>query len=443
MLLIGNGTVITQDESNPFIENGCVAVDGNIIVEVGKYSKLKEKYKDAEFIDAKNNIIMPGNINSHMHIYSAYARGMVLGGEPAKNFLEILDKLWWNIDKKLTLEQVKYSALVTYIECIKNGTTTIFDHHASEGAVSGSLFGIEEAAKSLNVRSCLCYEVSDRDGKQIMEKGIKENVDFISHCNNNNNNDMIKGMFGLHASFTLSDSTLYKCRDSIQGLNTGFHIHTAEGIEDEYDCVNKYNKRVVERLKDFDILGNKTIAVHCTHVNEDEMDILKDTRTIVVHNPESNMGNAVGCAPTMEMMKKGIVMGLGTDGYTTDMYESMKVANIIHKHNLKDPRVGFLETYKMMYENNKKIAAEYFDKPLGILKKGSYADIIIIEYNPITPINKDNYFAHILFGITGKSVNTTIINGKILMKNREIQGIDEKEIYEKSRQAASNLWKII
>ncbi len=442
MLLIGNGIVITQDDNMPFFQNGCVAIDGNFIIEVGDYTVLKEKYKEAEFIDAKNNIIMPGNINSHMHIYSAFARGMAIEGEQPKNFLEILDKLWWKIDRNLTLEGVKYSALTTYIECIKNGTTTIFDHHASQGAVTNSLFNIEEASKELNVRSCLCYEVSDRDGNRIMEQGIKENVDFIKHCNNARD-DMTKAMFGLHASFTLSDSTLHKCREATEGLNTGFHIHVAEALDDQIDCINKYHKRVVERLRDFDILGNKTIAVHCTHISDEEMDIIKEENTMIVHNPESNMGNAVGCAETIKMMDKGILMGLGTDGYTSDMYESMKVSNIIHKHNLKEPRVGFMQTYKMMYQNNRKIASKYFEKPIGILKKDAYADIIIIEYNPLTPMNKDNYFGHILFGVTGKSVITTIINGKVVMKNRELISVDEKEIYEKSRMAAEKLWRKI
>lgn len=442
MLLIGNGRVVTQDENNLYIENGCVVVKDNLILEIGDTQELKGRYKDIDFIDAKGKVIMPGMINTHHHIYSAFARGMSLNGKPATNFIEILEKLWWRLDKVLTLEDVRYSAYVTLIECIKNGTTTIFDHHASQGAVRESLFTIGEIARELGVRSSLCYEVSDRDGKEIMEEGIRENLAFIKHVNNLKD-DMLKGMFGLHASFTLSNDTINKCRESIEGVDAGFHIHVAEGIDDLYNSLNRYNKRVVERLFDFDILGEKTLAIHCVHINNREIEILKNTNTKVVNNPESNMGNGVGCSPVIEMMKRNITVGLGTDGYTSDMFESVKVSNIVHKHNLYNPNAGAKETPKMIFENNAKIAAEYFERPLGVLKEGAYADIIVVDYNPLTNMDKNNSNAHILFGMTGRSVDTTIINGKVIMKDRKLVDIDEEKIYTKSRELSLDLWKRI
>lgn len=440
MLLVGNGRVITQNAAKPLIENGCVAIDGNKIVEVGSYNELKSKYKDAEFIDAKGKVIMPGLINAHHHIYSSFARGMALDGEPGANFIGILEKLWWRLDKKLTLEDTKYSAYSTLIDCIKNGVTTVFDHHASPFAAKDSLFTIGEVSKELGIRSSLCYEVSDRDGEAVLREGIEENVNFIKYANTDEQ-DMLKGMFGLHASFTLSDKSLNECKEAMEGLNAGYHVHTAEGIDDLYDSLNKYGKRVVQRLLDFDILGDKSIAVHCIHTNGMEMDILKATKTNVVHNPESNMGNAVGCSPVIEMMRRGIKVGLGTDGYTSDMFESMKVANIIHKHQLCDPRVAWGEVPQMLFENNRDIAKAYFSKPVGVLESGSYADVIVVDYNPHTPMTETNINGHILFGMTGRCVDTTIVNGKILMKNRELLIIDEERIISKSREVAEKLWK--
>jgi putative selenium metabolism protein SsnA len=292
----------------------------------------------------------------------------------------------------------------------------------------------------LGVRCCLCYEVSDRDGEAIMREGIEENISFIKHANKNDQ-DMLKGMFGLHASFTLSDESLNKCAEAMAGIDAGYHVHTAEGLDDVYDSLKKYGKRVVQRLFDFNILGEKSIAVHCVHINGLEMDILKDTRTNVVHNPESNMGNAVGSPPVIEMMRRGIRVGLGTDGYTSDMFESMKVANILHKHNLSDPRVAWAEVPKMLFESNREIAATYFDKPVGILKEGAYGDVIVVDYKPHTPLNKNNINSHILFGMMGASVNTTIINGKVLMRDRKVLVTDEGEIISKSREVAEKLWK--
>ena len=382
---------------------------------------------------------MPGIINAHHHIYSAFARGMASSGKAPKDFMEILEGLWWKIDKKLTLEDLKYSAYTTYIDCIKNGVTTVFDHNASPYAVKNSLFTIANAAQKLGIRTCLCYEVSDRDGEEILKDGIDENINFIKEYNNNSQN-MIKGMFGLHAAFTLSNESLAMCREKMEGINAGYHVHVAEGKADLEDSLAKYGKRVVERLNEFGILGKKTLAVHCIHIDENELNILKDTDTYVVHNPESNMGNAVGCQPFLKLFEKGITTGLGTDGYTSDMFESMKVANIIHKHVNQNPSVAWGEVPEAMFENNRKIAGEYFEGELGILKEGALADVIVVDYDPLTPLTENNINSHILFGMMGRSVVTTIINGEIVMKDRVITGVDEKEIFEKSRETAKKLW---
>ena len=251
---------------------------------------------------------------------------------------------------------------------------------------------------------------------------------------------MIKGMFGLHAAFTLSNESLAMCREKMKGINAGYHVHVAEGKADLEYSLAKYGKRVVERLNEFGILGKKTLAVHCIHIDENELNILKDTDTYVVHNPESNMGNAVGCQPFLKLFEKGITTGLGTDGYTSDMFESMKVANIIHKHVNQNPSVAWGEVPEAMFENNRKIAGEYFEGELGILKEGALADVIVVDYDPLTPLTENNINSHILFGMMGRSVVTTIINGKVVMKDRKLVGINEKEIFEQSRAAAQKLW---
>ncbi len=440
MLLIGNGKVITRDDTNPLIDNGCIVIKDNKIFEIGDTKRLLDKYPNVRFIDAKGKIIMPGFINTHMHYYSTFARGINNDSPKAKCFTDILKGLWWRLDKVLELEDVYYSALVPMIDQVKNGVTTVFDHHASPYAIRGSLFKIAEAAKLVGIRSNLSYETSDRDGEEITNEGIKENVEFIKYCNEQND-DMLKATFGLHASMTISDKTLDKCVDAILNLHTGFHVHCAEGIEDVIDAKQKYGKGVISRWYDANILGNKTIAVHCIHISEEEMDLLKSTDTIVVHNPESNMGNAVGTSPVLKMYEKGILLGLGTDGYTTDMMESFKVGNLIHKHEHCDANVAWGEIPDMLFNNNRKITERFINNEIGIIKQGALADIIIVDYNPPTPINKDNINGHLMFGINGRNVLTTIINGKVIMENRELIDIDEEAIIKKSRELASKLWK--
>ena len=441
MILVFNGRVVTRDEKNPFINNGAVAMEGNKIIEVGESDKLKSKYANAEMIDAKEAVVMPAFINMHEHIYSALARGLNIKGYVAKDFLTILDGMWWTLDRNLDNEFTNLSAIQTYIECVKNGVTTIFDHHASFGEIDGSLDAIEEAARKIGVRSCLCYEISDRDGMDKSKASVKENDRFIKKVKTQTD-DFIKAMCGMHAQFTISDETFEYAR-SITPKDVGFHIHVAEGIEDLHDCLLKHGKRIVDRLDDFDILGEKTMLAHCIYINSHEMDRIKATKTMVVHNPESNMGNACGCPPTMELVHRDILTGLGTDGYTHDMIESYKVANILHKHHLCTGTAAWVEVPKMLFENNATMANRYFDIPLGKLKEGYAADVIITDYYPHTPMDGNNINGNILFGMSGRSVVTTIGNGKILMKDRVITMLDEKKTLSDIAEKTQKLWNKI
>ncbi len=441
MLVIGNGKLFTRNDEMPFVENGAVAIEGTKIAAVGETEAIKKQYGDAEFIDAKGGVIMPAFINTHEHIYSAMARGLSIKGYNPKGFLDLLDGQWWTIDRHLTLEQTKYSAVETLISCIRNGVTTVFDHHASFGQIGGSLFTIADVAKELGVRACLCYEISDRDGMDKARESVMENAEFIRYALKDDT-DMIAGMMGMHAQFTISDATM-ELAAANKPDEVGYHIHVAEGIEDLHDCLKKYGKRIVDRLMDFNILGEKTLLGHCIYINPHEMDLIKDTNTMVVHNPESNMGNACGCPPTMELVHRGILTGLGTDGYTHDMIESYKVANVLHKHHLCDANAAWGEVPKMLFENNAAIANRYFKTPLGVLKEGAAGDVIVVDYNPPTQLDASNINGHILFGMTGRDVVTTVANGRVLMKDREIKVIDVEEAMAKCREESAKLWHSI
>mgnify|MGYP000376376377 CR=1 FL=1 len=305
MLLVANGSVFTRNAQTPFIPNGAVAIDGDTIVEVGPERELKAKYPDAEYVDAQGNLIMPGLINCHTHIYSGLARGLAIKGCNPTNFLENLEQQWWKIDDNLTLDGTKASAYATILDSIRDGVTTIFDHHASFCEIPGSLFTIKDAAQELGMRSCLCYEVSDRRGQEKCDQAIAENAEFAQWAakeRRDNDNHMIAAMFGGHATFTLSDETMDKMAEANNGL-TGFHIHVCEGMNDVWDSrLNRGGISPVERLLQHDLLGPDTMLGHCIHVTPAEMDIVKESGTWLVNNPESNMGNAVGCAPVARVL---------------------------------------------------------------------------------------------------------------------------------------------
>lgn len=437
MLLIGNGRLVTRDGAAPYYEDGAVAVNGAAIEAVGTTAALREQYPEAEFLDARSGVIMPGLINAHEHIYSSFARGLSLNGYSPRDFTDILEGMWWRIDRSLTNADTRWSAYASYLDCIRNGVTTVFDHHASYGEIAGSLSALSDVARELGVRTCLCYEVSDRDGEEKMKAAVAENEAFIRASWDD---PMQSGMMGMHAAFTLSDATLEYCRAHTP-VGAGFHIHVAEGVADLRHSLKQYGKPIVERLWQQGILGSQTIAAHCIHVNAREMDILRDTGTMVVHNPESNMGNAVGCEPMLQLYHRGILLGLGTDGYTHDMLESYKAANLIHKHNLCDPIVAWTEAPDLLFGNNPKIAGRYFKTQVGVLKPGAAADVIVTDYDPLTPMDKTNVNGHILFGMTGRHVTATVCAGRVLMKDRRVLVCDEAEIWSGCRNQAADFWR--
>lgn len=439
-MLIGGGLLFTFGSEDAFLEKGGIRVEGGIVKEVNSWSVLRSKYPREETFDSRGGVILPGMTCAHHHFYSSFARGMSLKGKSPKTFGEILEDLWWRLDKKLTPEDIYYSTLVALIDAIKCGTTSILDHHASPGAIKGSLGIISQAVKKAGIRACLCYEVSDRDGPQKAEEGLEENAEFLLKSKEENS-DFIKATFGLHASFTLSPKTLLSARELASKLDAGFHIHVAEGDEDQENSLNCYGKRVVERLYDSGILGEKTIAIHCIHVDQKEIGILRDTKTMVVHNPSSNLNNAVGYAPVEEMISEGITLGLGTDGMSSDMFQELKTAFFLLKHQSGDPRRGWREIRKIYLENNPKIFGKFFSHPLGSLSPGSYADAIILDYDPPTPLNKDTFMGHLLFALQSRYVRDVIVGGKVLMKDRQIVSFDEKEALKEARGLAMKLWE--
>lgn len=435
MLLVGNGRLVTRGSKHRLIENGCVAVDGRLIKEVGDTAALRAKYPDAEFLDARGGVIMPGMINAHNHIYSAFSRGLSIDGYNPRNFLEILDGMWWTIDRNLLLRDTYYSAMANYIDCIKNGVTTMIDHHASYGEIRGSLFAIADAAREAGVRSNLCYEVSDRDGEEKMREAVAENAEWIRYAQADDSG-MLAGMMGMHASFTLSDATMALCRENTPA-GVGFHIHVAEGMDDVYDSLAKYGKRVVNRLFDQDILGEHTLLGHCIHINGLEMDIVRQTGCSIVHNPESNMGNAVGVPPIIEFFKRGLPVGLGTDGFISDMITVGKFVIAVHRHTLCNPTVGFGEAAQALFENNAAIAGRGFGVILGALEPGAAADIVVNDYIPPTPLTADNVNGHILYGMSSRGTTATIIDGKVRMKDRRLVDIDEEAVLAGAREHAA------
>jgi putative selenium metabolism protein SsnA len=440
-MLIVNGTILTFGADKRVLPSGAVYYEGDTIVAVGRSADLQQKYPQAEILDAAGKLVMPGLICAHTHFYGAFARGMAIPGPPSENFMQILERLWWKVDRALTLEDSKFSALVALVDAIRHGTTTLIDHHASPNHIDGSLDALAEAAAESGLRVGLCYEVTDRNGPEGTLAGIAENVRFLKRLRNNPN-PKLGASFGLHAAFTVSDDTLDACVDAAKGLNTGFHIHVAEDKADEADSLKKYGVRVAERLEKKGILGPKTLVAHAIHVDAYEMDAFRATQTKISHQPRSNMNNAVGVAEVEKLLNRGITVGLGNDGFSNNMFTEIHVAYLLHKVSHGDPRVMPGDRLiEMAFNHNATIAGLFFAKPVGMLAPGAFADIILLDYVPYTPLTDDNYPWQVVFGMDGSHVTHTIAGGQMLMRDRQVLTLDEVVIAEKAARLAKGVWQ--
>ncbi|NPV57516.1 MAG: putative aminohydrolase SsnA [Anaerolineae bacterium] len=441
-MIITDGVIITWEKPNRILDGYAIKINEGVIEEIGFQKEIVEKYPDDERLSAKGRYILPGNICAHTHFYGAYSRGMAIPGRPSKDFPEILQNLWWPLDKALNEEGIRYSAYVCLLDAIKHGTTTLVDHHASQSSIEGSLDIIAGVVDELGLRACLCYEVTDRDGEERSRKGIQENLRFIDQVYRNKLADgRLSALFGLHASLTLSEETLEICRQSAPA-NVGFHIHVAEHFSDQDDSLNKSGMRVIDRLYKHGILGPNSIAVHAVHVDAREIELLAETQTWVTHQPRSNMNNAVGMADIDSMLRMGIPVCLGNDGFSNAMWEEWKAAYLAHKLYRRDPRAmpGDQVAEMAMY-NNSKLAAKLFDGVrIGAIVPGGVADIIFVDYQPFTPLTAGNLPWHIIFGFHESMVTHTIVAGKVIMDDRVLIGLDEEKLARDGRKIAPEIW---
>ena len=440
MIMFGNGVVVTRDAQRPLINGGAVAVgDDGLISALGPTQKLRREYPGAHFVDARGGLIMPGLINLHHHAYYTLARGLTPRPGAGKGLPALLEGRWWRLDRAMNLEDVYHGAAAAFLECVRSGATTVFDHHASYGAVTGSLSEISRAADELGLRACLCYEVSDREGESKCRAAIQENVDFIREASRRGDG-MRCGMMGMHAGFTLSDRTLEACMEALPATS-GCHIHVAECLEDTTHSLQTYGKSVVRRLRERGVLGRKTLAAHCIHLNWEDVQILRETDTAVIHCPRSNMCNAAGAADVTEYSRARVGLGLGTDGEAADMLGELAAASALCRHSSQNPDAGFEELPRALFTSNAAFANRFFETPLGVLKPGAAGDVIVLDYRPPTPLTAENLDLHLLAAAGTARVSTTAAAGKLLMEYGVLLCADEEKLLDGARKQAADLWR--
>jgi len=428
-LLIENATLLPTEGAGPVRRAHSVLIEDGVIARVapagraGRFSGRR--------LDAAGRVLIPGLINAHTHLYSALARGLP-GIRAPRDFPAVLRNLWWRLDAALTEEDCYQGALVALVEAIRHGATTVVDHHSSPGAAAGSLDAVARAVRATGVRACLCYEVSDRGGARAAREGLAENLRFIRRCQGEGGDDL-RALFGLHASFTLSERTLEEAAGLGRDLQSGFHVHVAEA---------RVDRGAVRRLGRAGILGRRSIAAHCVHVSEADMGLLAETGTAVAHNPQSNLNNGVGIADVAGMARRGVLLGLGTDAMTANMLEELRAALWAAHLRSGRPSGGLDAVAGALFEGNARIAERIFGLPFGGIRAGCAGDVAILDYDPPTPLAGANARAHALLGLSQARVDTTVAGGRVLMEGGRLElDLDLARVHARARELARNLWR--
>ena len=427
-----------MDKDRRIISDGSLAIENGRVVEIGRNIKLKEKPE--ETIDAKGKVIMPGLICSHTHFYGMLLRGAPLKIEPPSDFSQILQRVWWPMDEAMTREDAYASALVSCLEFIRTGTTFFADTFSGPNAMTGVLDRIATAVEQAGIRGMIAFEATERRTHAEGARGVRENERFIKKVKKARS-AKAKGMFSIHASFTVSDELLSYVRELASRYKVPVTIHTSEGLADVYHNYEEFDKRTVERLRDVGLLAADVVLAHCVHVNDDELVMIKKSGAKVAHNPMSNMLNAVGVAPVAKMLTMGISVGLGNDGYVFDGFENIRAAFLLHKVALRDPRViSPVEVLEMATIRGAELYG--VENELGSLEPGKLADILIINPSTApTPVRSESVLGHLVNTVSGRDVETVMVGGRVVMRDRKILTLDEHETVKVARKSAEKLWQ--
>ena len=442
-MLITNARLITWGMPNQILDNQALYIVNGKIAEIGHTKELTEKYQHQEHLDARGQYVMPGNIDAHGHYYSAFACGISVPGDAPITLPTILQKLWWPFDKALTAEDVRYSVWNGVIDAIKHGTTILFDHHSSPNCIDGVLDLIADVVEEAGLRSVLCFEVTDRDGADRARAGIAENARFIQRCSHEQvAGGRIQASFGIHAPMTVSEETLAACRAAVP-QNAGFHLHAAEHEYCQFRSMAMAGTRSIDRLKNHNILGEKTILAHAIHLDAKEVNLVAESKSWVSHQPRNNQNAADGVAEIESYLRAGVRACLGNDGLSNTMWREAEAAYFLQKIAHRDGRrLSGDQLLQMAVYNNAALASTYFTGArLGVIEPGAFADLIFMDYHPATPMTVENLAGHFIFGFNESMITTTIVNGKVLMKDRALIGIDEEAIKAKSREIVPAFWK--
>jgi cytosine/adenosine deaminase-related metal-dependent hydrolase len=430
-LVVDGGTVVDLEPPS-VIENARVRIETGVVTAIGPRDRIEAAPGD-DLLDADGCLVLPGFVIAHHHLYSALARGMS-APEPY-DFVENLESVWWRLDRALTQEDVRLSAMAGLLDAVRFGVTTVVDHHSSPNAADGSLDIIADAAAQIGVRAVLSFEISDRNGAERFKAGLEENVRWAKSCATKK-----PGAFGhltgLHASFTLDDKSLETIAER---TDTPIHVHLCESPTDVEDARRLGYESPARRLDRFGLLRPGSVAVHAVHTDEDDARLLAERGVSVVWCPRSNMKNGVGRTPVERLTSLGVRVGLGCDGWSGSPLDDVRAGALVmrHEHAQTDcwkSAIGALAT-------SARIAKDALGIRLVTISPGATADIACFPYDSPTRVDSSSVLAHIVAPGALTKAKHVIVDGKIVVRDWKHVSVDRETVHAEARAASSELWK--
>lgn len=427
-IIIRGADILPMTDGQRVIKNGELAIEGNKILTVGEQGSLPPDFVADMEIDGSNMVAMPGFVNCHTHAAMTLLRGYA----DDLPLMEWLNEKIWPLEAKLQAEHIYYGTLLACIEMIKSGTTTFADMY----------FFMDQAARAVEqsgMRAVLARGLigTAPHGLQALE----ENKELIRQYQGAANG-RITTMLGPHAPYTCPPDYLEKVMAAAEELGVGLHIHVAETATEYADIVNQYGKSPVAHLESLGLFKYPTLAAHCVHLDNSDIEILAKNGVSVAHNPESNMKLASGIAPVPRMLQAGVNLALGTDGASSnnnlDMLEEMRSAALLHKVSSMDPTVMPADTaLKMATVNGAKALG--LEQQIGQLKPGMKADVILVDFHAAHLYPKHDIYAHMVYAAHSADVHTVIIDGELVMQGRKILTLNEEEVLHKVAECMATL----
>lgn len=417
-----------------FVEDGCILIEGETIAFVGRFPG--PEIEADEIINLTGKTVLPGMINAHTHLYSAMALGMPAPAIQPVNFRQILENIWWTLDRALDRELLTASFEAGLLECLKAGVTTIFDHHSSPNCPTGSLALLAETAGRFGINISTAFEITDRNGPDLFLRGLQENLAAMDQFSGNPH---VRPLCGLHASMTLSDASLKKIRKELSSRqNWGIHVHVSEDKSDEADAKKQGYVSALKRLEHFGLLNHNSILAHGLHFLANDIPALTEAEARLIHNPTSNANNRVG--RLQPAIAKAVKAGLGTDGMQADMLSEARAGTLIAASHLKgdEPGIDYLE---LLFKNNPAIASQQFGRPLGNIVIGCQADLAIYDYFPRTALTGNNMAGHILFGLGQPS--SVMTRGEFRIRDGKLVNGSESDILKRAQAGSQRLWQLM